>query len=438
MGTPPTTIMEHVRRKTAVENVLRTRPQYLPRGECVRPGETSALHAAADEIRIARKTMSSWASAVRGTEFEPDWSLWQGRAHPPQSRPEIVSSEDRREIRDAAFWRKRASELQAKLADAEHVAEQLAGVRHQPIVIPPWLLSSTKGKIGKAVLGILLSDIHAGEVVNAEELNGLNEFNLDICRRRLRRLFAAACEIGPRWLSDCDCRGALVALGGDLISGDIHEELRVTNALTAHEQVRFVVEELSLGVERLADVFGRVHVASVPGNHGRTTLRDTAKLYARLNYDTLIADMVADRFRADKRVTFQIGPATDQIIPIFGWTIRLSHGHKEGTGGGQGFAGPDLPIVRGGKKAAAQQASVGRRIHLHLRGHLHYSTNPGRILSNGSIPGLTEYAADLRAEIEPPKQWVFLIHQKWCLRERMDVQLEDPPAPEKPRVRVYV
>jgi hypothetical protein len=432
--------MEHIRRKTAVDIRLRDK-RFVPRGvyPLQRYGEISALSQAGEDINVDRKTMSGWVTKVKGTEYEPDWSLWPGRDTPP---PIVVDNAEtpfeRREIRDASFWRKKASDLQKQLAEVEHIAEQLAGIRNQPITVPPWASTPKGGKPRKAVLGLLLSDIHAGEVVRADELDGLNEFNLDICRRRLRRLFAAACEIGPRWLSDCECQGAFLALGGDLISGSIHEELRMTNALQDHGQVRFIIEELSIGINLLLDVFGKILIASVPGNHGRTTIKDTSKLYSNLNYDTFIADMVSDRFRNDPRVIFWGGYSTDQFVPIFNWTVHLTHGHKTGTGGGQGFVGPDLPIVRGAKKIAEQQGSVGRRVHLQLRGHMHYSTNPGRILSNGSVPGLTEYARDLRAAVEPPKQWLFLIHEKWCLRERMDVQLEDPSVPDKPRVRVYV
>jgi hypothetical protein len=396
--------------------------------------ERSAISVAAERLDVNERTLRSWAVSVKNTEFEPNWEIWEGRSE------QLVSDrENRKETRDAAFWRKQAIDLQKKLADAEHIAEQLAGIRHQPIIVPPWT-STLKGggKQKKAVIGLLVSDVHAGEVVRADELDGLNEFNLDVCRRRLRRLFSAACEIGPRWLSDCECQGAFLALGGDLISGSIHEELRMTNQLQDHGQVKFIVEELSIGIDQLIDKFGRVLIASVPGNHGRTTFKDTSKLYSNLNYDTFIADMIRDRYRNDGRIIFWGGYSTDQFVPIFNWVVHLTHGHKTGTGGGNGFAGPDLPIVRGGKKIAEQQGSVGRRIHLQLRGHLHYSTNPGRILSNGSIPGMTEYSRDLRAAIEPPRQWLFLLHEKWCLRERMDVQLEDPPVPEKMRVRVYV
>lgn len=340
----------------------------------------------------------------------------------------------RLEVRDASFWRKRARDYEKELSDLEHIVGQLSGLRDVPTTIPNWLTSELVGKTGKSVVSLLLSDIHAGEVIDAEEILGINEFNPDICRRRLRRYFEASCIIGQRWSSDTSCQGAMLALAGDLISGDIHEELRITNALTSHEQVALVVEEVTAGIHRLKEAFGFVHVIGVPGNHARTTPKPTAKLYARLSYDILICSMIAERFKADEKVTFQFGRAKDQITPVFGRTVYTTHGDKIGTRGGMGFAGPDLPIVRGAKKISIQQSSIGRDCDLIQFGHYHHTSQPGHIFANGSVPGYSEYADDLRAVVEPPQQWTYLLHSKWWVRERLPVQLEDPAPVETPSI----
>jgi hypothetical protein len=275
-----------------------------------------------------------------------------------------------------------------------------------------------------------------GEVIEPDEILGVNRFDPDVCRARLRRYFEASCTIGRRWASDTDCEGALLVLGGDMVSGSIHDELAATNALTSPEQVVAVVETIAAGIRLLASAYGKVHVVSVPGNHGRTTPKPTAKLYARLSYDIMVAAMLQERFRHDERLSFQHGDSKDQIVPVFGRTVFVTHGDKIGTKGGMGFAGPMLPIVRGTKKVEAQQARFGRRPDLILHGHYHTTGNAGAVLSNGSVPGYGEYADDLRAEPEPPQQWLFLLHSRWGLRERAPIQLEAPGLPAKPRVRV--
>lgn len=357
-------------------------------------------------------------------------------ANPPRDPELAVEPLTSRERFDASFWRKKAADAQRAADEAEHVAEQLAGIRGVEWSIPEWIMAAGDGDKGRSVIGCLVSDMHMGEVIDAEEMSGVNAFNPDICRERMRRYFEAACIVGKRWAADTQCEGALLALGGDQVSGSIHDELAMTNALTSPEQVIAAVEVLAAGIIKLRLAYNRVHVVSVPGNHSRTTHKSTAKLYSRLSYDTMIAAMLADRFRGDKNITFQYGPARDQIVPVFGRTVFLTHGDAIGTGGGHGFAGPMLPIIRGTKKVEAQQARFGRRPDLILHGHFHHSGNAGAVLSNGALPGNSEYGSVIRASPEPPRQWLFLLHSRWWLRERADIMLTEPDAPEKPRVRV--
>ena len=377
---------------------------------------------------LAARAMGISRSALQHRLAEADM--------PARDPDVVVEPLTSRERFDAAFWRKKANDAQRAADEAEHVAEQLAGIRGVQWAIPEWIMAAGDGDKGRSVIGCLVSDMHMGEVIDAEEMSGVNAFNPDICRERMRRYFDAACIVGKRWAADTQCEGALLALGGDQVSGSIHDELAMTNALTSPEQVIAAVEVLAAGIIKLRLAYNRVHVVSVPGNHSRTTHKSTAKLYSRLSYDTMIAAMLADRFRGDKNITFQYGPARDQIVPVFGRTVFLTHGDAMGTGGGQGFAGPMLPIIRGTKKVEAQQARFGRRPDLILHGHFHSSGNAGAVLSNGALPGNSEYGSVIRASPEPPRQWLFLLHDKWWLRERADIMLTDPEPVEKPRVRV--
>lgn len=400
-------------------------PPKLTREMCQAAVDALAKHGS--QV-LAARAMGISRSALQHRLAEADMP-----ARDPDVAVEPLTS---RERFDAAFWRKKAADAQRAADEAEHVAEQLAGLRGVQWSIPDWVMATGEGDKGRSVVGCLVSDMHMGEVVSSDELNGVNAFDPDICRDRMKRYFEAACVVGKRWASDTKCEGALLALGGDLISGNLHEELTISNALTSPEQVIAATEIIAAGIIQLRLAYNRVHVVSVPGNHGRTTHKSTAKLYSRLSYDTMIAAMLAERFRGDKNITFQYGPAKDQIVPIFGRSVLLTHGDKLGSRGGMGFAGPNLPIVRGTKKVEAQQARLGRRPDLILMGHFHTSSNPGGVLANGSVVGYGEYADDIRADPDFPSQWLFLLHSKWFLRERAPIVLEEPRVLEKPRVRV--
>jgi hypothetical protein len=63
----------------------------------------------------------------------------------------------------------------------------------------------------------------------------------------------------------------IVCLGGDMISGDIHEELFATNDRTPQQCINDLSDLLASALERMADKFGKVFVPCVVGNHGRSS-----------------------------------------------------------------------------------------------------------------------------------------------------------------------
>lgn len=326
------------------------------------------------------------------------------------------------ELRNEAFWKSRAQEFAKELADTRHALEQVSGLMNRAPDPPQWTLPKT-GRRNRASGLITISDIHAGEIVKADEIGGLNEFNLEICRARLRRLFGATIDILPRWASDCKLEGVHVALNGDLVSGDIHDELRRSNAITAQEQVWFVADELTAGLKKLADAFGKVFVCVTPGNHGRSTVKTHAKGTANLSYDTMVGEQIRRHFQNDKRVTVFVSPSRDAVYPIFAFRVLQSH-FDQGGGGGQGFAGPMLPVLRKGKAIEWMAAQSRIFYDIILGAHYHTSGNLGKILQNGSVVGYSEFAQSIRASPEPPQQWLALVHEQWCLRERCEIKLE--------------
>ncbi len=392
----------------------------------------------ARRISVAREELAagrSLATAARRLGIKPNtlrqWLLQQGFDANAGARPAPtpVAPPDAREVRDAAFWRAKATAAEKDRDAAEHLAALLAGVRETPTLPPVWDQCGDDTQ-GRSILIAHTSDLHAGEKIDPGEIQGLNAYSIDIARDRMRRYFEAVCTIGPRWLHGSPCDGVLLTMGGDLISGDIHDELSRTNDLTSHEQVAAVIEIYAAGIKMLLDTFGAVHVVAVPGNHGRTTVKPTAKLAARLSYDILAASMLRQQ-TPDPRVTWQIADGIDVRTPIYGRTILTTHGDRMGTGGGMGFAGPELPILRGAHKVRLQSFSAGMDCDLILSGHYHTSTNLRGVLANGSVPGYSEYGNGLRAALEPPQQWMARFSMAWGLCDRLPVQLGEA----RPRMR---
>jgi hypothetical protein len=360
-----------------------------------------------------------------------------GQAQPGAAPEPAKPAPTPHEIRDAAFWRRRHAEAQDALHRTERLLKQVSGLLDRPVQPPAWTIPAKDTAKNRAAGLLQISDPHGGEVVRPEEVGGLNAYNPDVMVRRLRRLFSASVEILPRWAADCRLEGVVVAVNGDLVSGDIHDELRRTNALTAHESAYLVADELTAGLRILAEAFGAVLAVFTPGNHGRTTERTHAKRTSALSYDMLVGEMVRRAFEGDKRVTVSLATGVEAVYPVLGWTVHQSHGDSLGTGGGKGFAGPVLPILRGTKNVEWQAYLVRRAYDIILTAHYHTSANPGGgKLANGSVVGYGEFSNRIRAGFEVPQQWLALVHERWGLRERCEIKLEDPEPPALPRVRV--
>ena len=77
----------------------------------------------------------------------------------------------------------------------------------------------------EAVAVALLSDVHAEEEVTPASVNGLNEYNLSIAEERLEKFFRTTARLTEIERGGAKIDTLILWLGGDLLSGMIHEEL---------------------------------------------------------------------------------------------------------------------------------------------------------------------------------------------------------------------
>jgi len=217
--------------------------------------------------------------------------------------------------------------------------------------------------------------------------------------------------------------------GGDMVSGDIHDELRKTNDLASIPSVVDLVSHETAGVRELLKHFKKVHVVSVPGNHGRQSVKPEAKGFVFNNYDTLSALMLEREFRNDKRVTWLTPVSGDALLTLYGWEFCVTHGDRIGSRGGQGFIGPVATITRGMQKVLQYYAAMGRRIDVQLMGHFHVAMDIPMGYANGSLPGYSEYAKMIRAKPgDPPTQWLLFVHPHHAVAKQWKVFLEKSRA----------
>ena len=281
-----------------------------------------------------------------------------------------------------------------------------------------WALDRTIDK-GDAAAVFVVSDIHIGEVVRAETVLGLNEFNHQVAERRLK-------EATSRWLmllekerSLADIREGIIYLGGDLIGGHIHSEMAEVSDLGIASSVAAADKYLE---QMLRTILAESHLESIKvvclaGNHDRTTERVQHSSIYENSYASIVYSMLRSRFSDVPNMNFILGQGEYHDVQVFDWNIRFTHGHRVKFGGGIG--GLSIPwnkhVIRlnGAKKA---DFTIG--------GHMHtwtYSSDGG-FLVNGSIIGTTNYS--LPFGHQEPTQAYLTIDRDRCVTAALKVFCE--------------
>lgn len=386
----------------------------------------SAVAIAAESLRMPRPTLIHALAIIKRTHnLTPDWSLEKKPAKPAPIAPREAAQEQRLKDEKKALERQLRA-TQREMAADENLRQALFGLIQTPLVVPRWTFDVKEA--GPAGMPILFtSDFQWGERISATELDGINTFNETIAKQRYKLLIEKTIDLAFAHMVNPRYPGIVYLRGGDAISGDIHAELKETNDLQSIPAVQSLVETEAAGLEQLAAKFGRVHVISVPGNHGRTTVKPQSKRFAETNYDTLSAWYLESYFRQDKRISFRTPLSGDALFKIYGWKFLLTHGDRIGSSGGQGFVGPAATISRGMKKLVDYYAQVGETIDVILIGHFHTPMELEYGFVNGSLPGYSEYAKNFRMRPSPPKQWLLFVHPKFGVTARWPILLGHYP-----------
>lgn len=317
-----------------------------------------------------------------------------------------------RELHDTvASLKKELQFAQREQLDDEYVKRKIIGLRDAPLAVPDWTLRPTKKAFaGPGVPTLFCSDLHWGEVVHASQVGGVNSYNVAIANERLRTMVEVAIDLLDNHLKFPSYPGIVFALGGDMVTGDIHEELTATNEMEIMPVVLDLWAALAWCVEKLADRFGRVFVPCVTGNHGRNTHKIRAKGRNFTSFDWLLYQFLAKRFESDKRVTFFIPDGPDAHYSVMGHRYLLTHGDQLGRGG-DGIIGALGPIIRGDHRKRSRNSQIDMSYDTLLCGHWHQLISLERIIVNGSLKGLDEYAYSNAFPYEPPRQALWITHQ---------------------------
>lgn len=295
-----------------------------------------------------------------------------------------------------------------------------------PVAVPEWTITRKTNAHAPGIPTLLASDWHHGEVVDPAQIPAeVNSYNIEIAHQRARLLIERTIDLLTNHMVNPDYPGIVFALGGDMVSGDIHEELLRTNELDIMPTVIDLVGVLRWCILQLAERFGRVFIPCVTGNHGRNTHKMRSKGRNTTNFDWLIYTILEKIFADDKRIVFYVATGSDARYNVYSHRYLLTHGDQ--FRGGDGMIGALGPIIRGDHKKRSRNAQVGWEYDTLLMGHWHQLIQLQRLIVNGSLKGYDEYAAQNNFGYEIPRQALWLTHPKHGITISMPVNVVDVP-----------
>lgn len=342
----------------------------------------------AEELGVSKRTIQRDAKELGLSKYKP-------RTVHDKTKEVRKEQDIRRERKQSKEMVKRIIDLEGKLEAMTHVASYRADYK-----LPP-PRGDTKTQ---AVAVAIASDWHIEEGVHGWETSQVNSFNEEICRNRVRRYFQHLVKLVKLHQENTTIETLVLALLGDFITNDIHDENSETARLLPMDAILECREHISTGIKYLLkNTDLKLLVPTASGNHARTTRRVHAATEHGHSLEFFMYSSLAHEFEDEPRVEIMLNKGYHTYVEVWeNYTIRFHHGHAVRYGGGIG--GLTIPM----RKALAQW-NILRRADLTVCGHFHQLMDGGDFIVNGSLIGYNAYALRIKASPEPPQQAFFLV-----------------------------
>lgn len=262
-------------------------------------------------------------------------------------------------------------------------------------------------KKGESIAVVIASDWHIEETIKPETVNGLNQYTLSLAEARTKQFFQNTLKLVKKEQQESKIETLVLALLGDFITGNIHEEFLETCSLRPMEAIIMAENLIIGGIDYLLENSNlKLVIPCAVGNHTRITKQVHISTEQGNSLETFMYHHMRNHYKDNKRVTFMIAEGYLSYLTLWNYTICFQHGHAIKYGGGVG--GLTIPM----NKAMAQWEKL-RHADLYVAGHWHTFFDGGNFIINGSMIGYNPFAIFIKANFERPKQAFFLINKKY-------------------------
>jgi hypothetical protein len=304
----------------------------------------------------------------------------------------------------------------------EDVKAFLRTSQRKPAVLKPVIHKG--GKAAPHEMVLCLSDTHFPEVVDPKTAMGL-KYDAEICARRLEKIRDVAIRYKDLRASAYPVRKLTVAILGDMLSGDIHEELEITNQFPMSEALVRLAQLINSMGRSLAEEFPDVELIFMPANHPRLTKKPRHKNKWN-NWDYVLGHFVAAL--SEDNYVVQVPKDIVYVHEVFRYRLGMVHGdgvHSASFGG--------IPWYGMRSRREAIQSLLRHlgqpAIDYLLMGHFHqllyWQGTDCDLLINGAVKGGDEYSIDTRHSSTDPVQALLTFHAEHGLTDISRINLKE-------------
>jgi hypothetical protein len=270
-----------------------------------------------------------------------------------------------------------------------------------------------------------VSDWHIGAVTNSWETEGFGQFNWLLAQERVH--YMAKKFLG--WIEthrkSFKINKLYILSEGDMISGNIHYELDVTNEFPAPVQAVKAGSLLAQFVATLAPHFKEVHFSQINiDNHSRLTKKLQFSEGAENSWGYIVHAIANAKLEKHGNINVLPAGGIRQIVDVNGIKFLTEHGHEIKAFLGIPFYG--MERLKGKEASKRMHAMLDQERNNMIGamkkdigfdymsiGHWHVpSIISNSILVNGCLPGTTEYDHAYGRSAKP-SQVSFLVHPRY-------------------------
>ena len=289
------------------------------------------------------------------------------------------------------------------------IIERIEGIIPQLPPVKPYK-HEKKTKTREIENAVLWGDWHTGKHVDKKEINGFNEYDIDIFKSRLRNMIEGIHRITDLHREDSAVKKLNLLSLGDMLDGDdiyLGHKSRLTNHVI--EQIFICVNESAQAISELAKNYEEIRYVGICGNHGRIGRKGENKFLH--NYEYLYYRMLERELSAHKNIEFIIPESYFYIHEIQGFKFFLTHGDDIPSWNSIPWYG----IIRAVSSWISMLDTQGKRFDYVTMGHFHSSHTSEfqagkEVFMNGCLCGSDFNSIKRLRKTSTPTQWMLGVH----------------------------